>query len=385
MSTTIPITTPVITTIDFNTLVADMVTQWQASTGTNYTTSPGDVLLAIFQAVAGNAIFLEGLANELANFGRAQTSSGVNLDTWMAQFGFVRIVATAAEGTVTLSTASVLGYNVVIPVGTIIQTSGGAIQYQLIADTTQTAYSASQNAYIIVAGQTSISATAQCTTLGTAGNVSANQLNQLASSIPGLATVTNQYAINNGEPAETDTAFFNRWLGYLSGLSSATLTAIEGAVNSGGTNLDFQVVENETQTGATQYGLFTVAVEQSYLPPSSTLLTTISNAVNKARAFTVQATVMAPAIVTLASITMTVHLTATGTNSAIQTTLANFVNNLVIGSTVHISDLISTALANGAASVKGDSTLINGTNNDLVLTELQVPRTTPTNITISNY
>jgi len=385
MTTTIPITTPVITTTPFQTLVQDMINQWASSANTNPVLLPGDPLLAIFEAVSAQNIFMEGLADTLANFARAQTSTGVNLDTWMAQFGFVRIQATAAEGAVTLSTAGILGYNVVIPVGTIVQTRGGVIQYQLVADITQPAYNAGQNAYIILAGNTSISATAQCTTLGTAGNVTANQLIQVTSSIPGLATVTNPLPISNGTAAETDTQFFTRWLGYLSSLSSATLTAIEGAINSVGTDLDFQVLDNETQTGSTQYGFFTVVVEQNSLPPSANLITSISNAVNNARAFTVQDTVVAPTLVTLASVSMTVRLTSVGTNSQVQTAIANYINTLPIGTSVLISSLISAALQNGASSVEGGTTKINAVNTDLIITPLQAARVAVVNVAISNY
>lgn len=377
--------TTVITTIPFSTLVQNSIDQWASNLSVPPVLNPGDPLLAIFQASAAQAVFLESLDDTIANYARAQTSTGAALDSWMAQFGFIRLAAIPASGPVLFSTASVLSYNVVIPVGSIVQTSGGAIQFQVIADTTQPAYNATANAYIILAGATSASVTVQCTVAGTTGNVSANTITQLSSTIPGVASINNAAAFTNGVVAESDTAFFTRWVAHLSSLSNATLSAITAAINAIQTGLDFQILDNTTQTNTTEYGFFTVVVENGNQPPSSSLLTTITNTLNTVRAFTVQDVVVAPTIVTLTGIALTVHLSATGTNAGIQTALATFVNNLKIGTKLAISDIISNALANGAASVEGNSVTINGSPNDYVINDLQVLRIVQSNITVSNY
>ena len=377
--------TTVITTIPFTTLVQNSIDQWSSNLSVPPVLNPGDPLLAIFQASAAQAVFLESLDDTIANYARAQTSTGAALDSWMAQFGFVRLPAIGAFGPVTFSTASVLAYNVVIPVGAIVQTSGGAIQFQVIADNTQPAYNATANAYIILAGNTSCSVTVQCTVAGTVGNVSANTIIQLSSTIPGVASINNASAFTNGVVAESDTAFFTRWVAHLSSLSNATLAAITAAINAIQTGLDFQILDNTTQTNTTEYGFFTVVVENGNQPPSGSLLTTIFNTLNGVRAFTVQDVVVAPTIVTLTSIALTVHLSATGTNAGVQAALATFVNGLTIGTTLHISDITANALANGAVSVQGGSVLINGSSSDFVINDLQVLRIMQSNITVNNY
>ena len=377
--------TTVITTIPFTTLVQNSIDQWASNLSVPPVLNPGDPLLAIFQASAAQAVFLESLDDTIANYARAQTSTGAALDSWMAQFGFVRLPAIGAFGPVTFSTASVLAYNVVIPVGAIVQTSGGAIQFQVIADTTQAAYNATANAYIILAGNTSCSVTVQCTVVGTVGNVSANTIIQLSSTIPGVASINNASAFTNGVVAESDTAFFTRWVAHLSSLSNATLAAITAAINAIQTGLDFQILDNTTQTNTTQYGFFTVVVENGNQPPSGSLLTTIFNTLNGVRAFTVQDVVVAPTIETLSAIALTVNLSATGTNAGVQAALATFVNGLTIGTALHISDITANALANGAASVQGGSVLINGSSSDFVINDLQVIRIVQSNITVNNY
>jgi uncharacterized phage protein gp47/JayE len=380
-------TSPVITPTSFQDLVQQAVDQWAAGVGVNPTLTPGDPLLAILQAAAAQAVYLQGLCNLLANFGRAQTAVGSQLDTWMAQFGFTRLPASAATGAVTLSTASVLPNNVIIPVGTIIQTSGGAVQYQLIADTNQTAYNASLNAYIILAGATSIMATAQCTTPGSAGNVAAGQLNQITSSVPGLSTVTNAATIGNGFDAESDTAFYNRWLQYLSSLSKATLAAIEAAIESVQTGLDFQVLDNTNNTGAMQYGFFTVVVDDGNLPPSSPLLAAITTAVDAVRAFTVQFVAMAPTIETV-TIVLAIHPAAGAPGNIqtlVQTAIVNYVNSLPIGTSLTTSGLTNAALGvTGVVSVQSGIT-INGVNADFAITALQVARTSTGGVTVNEY
>src|SRR5580698_9717717 len=111
-----------------------MVATWAAQTGTTPTFSSGDILLAWWQSVGIQLDFLQAQVQLVVALSRAQTSSGADLDSWMAQFGFVRLGATFADGPIVLSRAVAAAVAIVLPVGTIVQTVGGAIQYEVVAD-----------------------------------------------------------------------------------------------------------------------------------------------------------------------------------------------------------------------------------------------------------
>ncbi len=388
-------TTPLITlpTQTFSEFVANMTAQWGANAGVQAVLLPGDPLLALFQSVSSQLVFLESIALTLSNLERAQTSTGTDLDTWMAQFSYVRAPATYAEGPITASTASVLTYQVVIPVGTVIETPGGAIQYQVIADTTQAAYNSSLNAYLIAVGSTSISVSVQAMLSGTASNVAANQLTVVVNSIPGLSTVTNPAAISNGVDAESDANFLAGFVTYLNSLAEATQGAIQNAIDSVQQGLESLLLENQTVTGATAVGQFSAIIDNGTGSPPSSLLNSIGAALDSVRAFCVQANVSGPVLQTV-TISLNVRLanplpnglTSGGITSTVQTNIISFVNSLGIAQTLYLADLISIAMGVlGVTAVQTSTVTINGANSDFVPSVTGVARTAVADVTIGTY
>jgi len=238
--------------------LAALIASFGASTGQPPVLTPGDVLLALFEAVATQEDFLQALAQTVNNLTRAQTSYGSDLDSWYGQFGFSRLPAVYASGSETFTSLSPAASPVYIPAATLtngvysggakVQTQDGSIVFQVIPDTTQVAYNATLNAYVLPAGQTSITATIQAMSAGAASNVVAGQLSQLGTNIAGIASVTNSAAISNGLDAESDTAYRARFVQWFSSLAEATETAILAAANDVQQGLQLTLAENVLPT-----------------------------------------------------------------------------------------------------------------------------------------
>src|SRR5690348_3216496 len=162
----------------FTQFVQDQASSWAASTGQAPVFSSGDVLLAVFQAVALTCDFLQALIVQVNNIARAQTSTDADLDSWMSQFNFPRLPATFADGQVTFTKFTPAPNPINIPAGSIVQTQDGTIQYQAVADLNQPAWNSALNAYVLTAGSTQLVATVQALQPGTISNVVANSLVQ---------------------------------------------------------------------------------------------------------------------------------------------------------------------------------------------------------------
>lgn len=373
----------------FTQIVNDIVTAWSNNIGIVPTLAAGDALLAIFQAVSAQIDFLQGQVLAVNDLSRAQTSAGADLDSWMAQFNFFRNLAVMAEGEVTFASLIPAVNQALIPAGSLVQTTGGAVQYQVIADTTQPTWSPVYNAYVLLPGQSSLTASVQAILAGSSSNVIALQLNQIGSQLTGIDTVTNPAPIDNGIDQETDAAFLARFPLYLASLAEATQTAILSAANSVQQGLQIALLENLTPGGVTQVGAFTVLVDNGTGAPPSGLLSLIYAAVNAARAFTVQAFVSGPTVIVgniLIILRIAPNYSQSQVSAAVQNALATYINNTGIGSTLFVSALETAALAvPGVLAIEAGTTTINGVNADLLLQPINVVRSTVGNISIGTY
>ena len=114
--------------------VAAMTAAYGGSLGILPLLKPGDPALAIFQAVATQDDFLQFLMQIIWAAARLSTSSGSDVDSFVNDFGLTRLPATYATGPVTLTALTAPSFAVPVSPGAIVQTPGGAIQYQIIAD-----------------------------------------------------------------------------------------------------------------------------------------------------------------------------------------------------------------------------------------------------------
>lgn len=373
----------------FQNFVDAMVAQWSASLGFQPTLQDGDFLFALMQACASQYVFLQALAQLVNNLARAQTSTGADLDSFYAQFGFTRLPAQDAEGPVTFSNPATASSPIPIPVGTVVQTIGGAIQYAVIADTNQPTYNPTLNAYVLPTNATSLSATVQALEAGSASNVTAGQLAQIATPVPGINTVTNAEPITNGADAESDASFRARFVLFLNGLSKATEAAILSAITGVQQGLDVQLEENVDINGNPHPGEFVASIDDGTGSPPSSLITSIFNAVDAVRGFTIM-----PEVIAIDTNSVTVVLAikaATGfTVAVLEAPVANAVvvavNGTQTGTGLPADLVVAAALSvQGVASVQLSSVLLNGENADLAAITFQAYRTNINNVTVGPY
>lgn len=364
---------PNITSKSFTQIVSDIATAIQGRASALLDFTVGSVLLSVTEAVAAVAIWLQSLILVLLNTTRAALSTGTDLDSWMADYGLTRIQATPATGQVTFArfTATM---QATIPAGTMLQTGDGTQQFMVVADTTQTAYSAAANAYIIPAGTSSISASIMAVTPGSGGNVSAGSISQIGQALPYVDTVTNPSPLVNGENSETDSAFRTRFISYLGSLSRATKAAIGNALLSLQTGVSYTLVENQAYNGTTQLGFFYVVVDDGSGSPSSSFLSTAYNAVDAVRPFTVSFAVFAPVTETanvVMSVTVASGYDPVATKALAASAVQTYLASLTLGQTCAYTRLAQVAYdaSPGVTNITGLT--LNGGTADLVASNQQ--------------
>lgn len=374
-----------IQTQDWVTLVRNQVSAIQGYAKWLVDLTVGSVLRAVVEANAALVIWLQGLLMQVLSLTRASTSSGADLDSWVADFGFTRLPAVAATGIVTFSRFTTT-QQALVPIGATVQTADGTQQFTVQIDTTNSAYSAALGGYVIAAGTGSVSVPVTAVTLGAAGNAVAGSVTVIAGAISGVDTVTNAAAFVNGADAESDAAVRTRFVAYVASLSKATKAAVAAAIAGVKQGLTYVILENQTYAGLTQNGTFIVIVDDGTGSPPSTLLSSVSNAIDAVRPITSTFYVYAPVVVN-ATVSMTIA-TATGyTHSTItalvQTALLNYINTLPLGTSLTYSRLAQVAYDASPAVTNVTSVLLNGGTSDLAATSLQVIKTTSGSITVT--
>ncbi|KHK58042.1 baseplate protein [Ralstonia sp. A12] len=374
-----------IQTQDWVTLVRNQVTAIQGYAKVLVDLTVGSVLRAVVEANAAVTVWLQGLILQVMAITRASTSSGADLDSWMADFGLSRLAAVPATGTVTFSRFTTT-QQVLVPLTAVVQTGDGTQQFNVTVDTTNPAYNALLGGYVIPAGAASVVVPVQAVVPGVAGNAVAGAVSTIVGAIVGVDTVTNAATFTNGADAEPDGAFRSRFIAYVASLSKATKTAIGSAIASIKQGLTYVILENQTYAGLQQNGTFIVIVDDGSGSPSSALLSSVSNAVDAVRPLTSTFYVYGPVVVN-ATVAMNIATAAGYTHQVItaqvQTALMNYVNSLPLGTTLAYSRLAQVAYDASPGVINVTSMLLNGGTTDLPATNLQVIKTTLNSITVS--
>jgi hypothetical protein len=318
-----------------------LTTNYNASAALPANTSTGSALGAIFNSVMALSLQMQGQISYVNGVARLQTSTGVDVDSFVYPFGYTRNPAVASTLTVTFTTPSPAGSQIVITNGTTIQTPSGT-QFTVIADAAQPGYSAPNNGYLILVGQSSVNATVQAVIPGSAGNVQANTITQLVSlpgfPVPnGVTGVNNGLAATNGSDKETDAALTAR---FESGISTrwatpgAILTAIPLAQN----GLTFQLGDMLDQYGNNHPNFFSVVVNvlgQNSGPPQA-VLNAVNTQVQNNRPCGMPYTVVGPTLVPVAlsaTLTLQAGASASAVTAAATTAYANYVNYIGLSAT----------------------------------------------------
>jgi uncharacterized phage protein gp47/JayE len=357
---------------DFNTLVSDFATAVQGSAAALLDFTVGSILRALGEAIAGVVVWLEGLILILLQTTRLSTSSGNDVDTFVNDFGYQRLPAVAADGSVTFARFTPT-MQAQIPVGATVQTADGTQSYTVIADTTQSAYNAATNAYIIAPGTASITATVQAVNTGSQGNVGANTITIITGSIPYVDTVTNAAAFTSGQDAETDAQVKTGFVAYLASLAKATAAAIVNAVTSLQVGATCVITQFYAYNGTYQPGYFYAVVDDGSGAPPSGFISNASNAIDATRACGIQFNVFGPVTVT-ANVAMTITAASgyvlSTLESQVQSAIQSYIGSLALGQTCEWSKLA--AIAYSIAGVANVTVwTLNGGTSDLIPTSQQ--------------
>lgn len=356
-------------TFSFSQLVSNIATAMQASASAALNFTAGSVLRALSEAVAAVVLWLQAIILQVLTLTRASTSTGADLDSWCADYGFSRLPASKATGQVTFSRFTAT-QQAVVPVGATVQTSDGSQGFAVTVDATNSAYNAGLGGYVIPANTASVSVPVQAIIAGAGGNVQAGTIAVITSQIPGLDTVTNAAGFLNGADAESDADFRARFVLYLASLSKATKTAIGAAVIGVQQGLNYTITEDEQYDGTYDPGYFYVVVDDGTGHASGDLIANVSAAIEAVRGFTIRYGVFAPSLVT-ADVGMAI-VSATGFDhntvvANVTVALANFLNSLTLGISVPYTQLASVAYGvAGVANVTGVA--LNGGTADLTAT-----------------
>lgn len=363
-------------TQSFAILVNNSVTAVQGAARQLLDFTVGSVLRAVMEATAALALWLQGVALQIASLSRFATSNGADADSWAADFNFPRLGAKAASGPATFSRITPTNPALIV-VGTPVQTGDGSQKYQVIADTAQPAYDPVQSAYVLSAGVPSISVTIQSTSASSAGNAAAGFINSLGSATPGVDAVTNPNAFQNGRDAESDPAYRARFIVYIAGLSKATRAAIESAIKNIQQDIADEIVENQNFDGSANGGFFYVVADDGSGNPPASFLAAVGNAVDAVRPIGSTFGIFPPTLLTAAvSMTLTVDTGYDKTSLAqlVQTALLTYIGTLTIGETLPITRLAQIAYDVSPGIINVSGITLNGLQADLTATSQQVIR-----------
>ncbi len=353
----------------FDTMVQSMAAAVQASAAQLLDLTVGSTLRAVLEANASIGLWMQWLILLVLRTTRAATSSGDDLDSWMADLTLTRLPAVVATGIVTFTrfTATV---SALIPAGAMVRTADGTQTFIVTADALQPSWSVTTNGYIVAGGIASLDVPVIAQNPGSVGNVQAGTITLLASAIPGIDSVNNASGFQNGLDAESDGAFRSRFSNFIATRSRATPLAVAYAISSIQQGLNYSLQENIDPSGQPHMGSFVVTVDDGSGSPSTALLSTVQSAVDAVRPvgsiFSVQ-----PPTVLSACVSLTITASAGTTKAPIQalvgTAIGSYINSLPIGACLPLTKLAQIAYSASPAVVNVSAVLMNGSASDLTV------------------
>jgi len=363
-------------TQSFNQIVSNTIAGIQGRAAKLINFSQGSSLRAIVEGFAGTFLWFQAMVLQLLKAIRLSTSSGVDVDTFTADFmpsvpGTMspRLGAQAASGNVTYSRFTAGPNSCFVPVGaTVVTTDGNNTQFAVVANTTFPTYSATPapGGYTLPSSVASIVVPVQCTVAGAIGNVSPGAIALMTSPVTGLDTVTNTAGFQNGADQESDSALKKRFAAYILGLSRGDFYGLNASILSAEVNVQFTLSEGYNYDGTYHPGFFFVVADDGSGTPSPTFLAAILAAANAVRPLGVQCAVFPP-VVLLANVSMQIA-TAVGYDhntviAQVAAAVAFNINSLGLGNPLPWSQLAAWAYAiPGVTAVT--NVLLNGSSTD---------------------
>lgn len=352
---------------NFTTLVSNAAAAVQGAASQLLDLSVGSALRAVLEANASVALWLQWLIILVLQTTRAATSTGPDLDTWMADFTLVRLPAVVAAGHVQFS-RFVPTTTALVPVGTQVLTAEGTQTFAVTADMTNPAWQASSNGYLVPAGIATIEVPITAATAGSAGNVQAGTITLIAAALPGVDTVANAQPTAGGVDAESDPAFRTRFQLFLAALSRATPLAIGAAVLGTRQGLTYAIAENVTPGGIPVMGNFVVTVDDGTGYPAQATLTAAAQAIDAVRPVGTSYSVVPPTVVYVA-VTLVVVPVANYAHdvvaAAVQTAIADYIDTTPIGAALRYSRLLQVAYDASPGVANATALLVSGGTGDV--------------------
>jgi len=352
----------------FSQLVQNAAAAVQSAAAQLLDLTVGSTLRAVLEANASIGLWLQWLIVLVLQTTRASTSTGSDLDTWFADFGFARLPAGAASGTVTFA-RYVPTLAATIPVGALVRTSDGTQTFVVIAEPRNAAYSTGTNAYVLASGQANVIVPVLAQAPGSAGNVLAGTVSLIVSTIVGVDTVSNPGPMTGGVDAESDAAARLRFHSFLDTRSRATTLAIEYAVQGVQQGLTYLVQENVDAGGNARMGNFVVTIDDGSGSPSATLLQSAAIAIQAVRPIGSTFSVQPPQVLPLtisATLTVAVPTQKPSAIAAVSAALQQYVNALPVGTGVSLTRIAQIAYAASPEVTNVTQILINGVATDIV-------------------
>lgn len=352
----------------FTSLVQNMAAAVQSASSQLLDLTVGSTLRAVLEANASIALWMQWLVLQVLQCTRAATSTGPDLDSWMADFTLTRLQAAPGTGAVSFSRYTPT-FPALIPVGVLVRTADGTQTFKVTVDTQNQAWSAAANGYLVGAGASSQTVPVVAQTAGAAGNVQAGTVTMLASAIPGIDRVANQAPFQNGLDAEPDAAFRARFQNFIQSRSRATVVAVGYAISSVQQGLQYTIQENVDTAGNPRMGSFVVTVDDGTGSPSSSLLSTVQSAVDGVRPVGSVFAIQPPTVVTSSiSLTLTVMPNAVkaSVSAAVATAIGDYVDALPIGASLPLTKLAQIAYATDPSITNVSQISINGIVADIV-------------------
>ena len=352
---------------NFTTLVQNTAAAVQAAASQALDLTVGSALRAVLEANASVALWMQWLILQVLQTTRAATSTGADLDSWMADMTLVRLPAVAAVGMVTFSRLTPTA-TAFLPVGTLIRSADGSQTFAVTADSSNAAWSAAAGGYSLAAGLAALTVPVAAQMAGSAGNMQSGAISLMVTAIPGIDAVTNAAPLQNGLDAESDAAFRSRFQNFIQSRSRATPLAVGYAVSSIQQGLSYALQENVDTAGNARVGNFVVTIDDGSGYPSATLLATAAAAIDAVRPVGATFAVQPPTVVTAnLSLLLTVP---PGTAkppvvAAVATALQAYMNALPIGTALPLTKVAQVAYGAHPAVVNVGALSINGGTADL--------------------
>ena len=340
----------------FATLVGNAAAGVQGAAAALLDITVGSVLRALLEAGASVSLWLQYALLQVLALARLSTSSGSDVDSWVADFGLTRLPGIAATGSVTFTSFNPGGGSSTIPTGALVRTSAGV------------SYVVTGGPYTRPQGDASVAATVQCVTAGSSGNVVAGGITLLGSAIANIDTVTNPLAFTNATDPETDAALRARFVTFINTRSEGTPAAIAAAISGVQVGLSYDIAEGVDTTGAPRPGNFVVYLDDGSGSPPASLLTAVAVAIDAVRPIGSTFSVQPPSVVT-ATVSMTIAVNAAtvlgSAQANVAAAIAAYIGGLGLGTKLAYSRLTGLAYAADPGVVDVTGVLLDGGTADL--------------------